>query len=348
MNLIELLNEKWSKSYKKSINCSNPKGFSQRAHCAGRKKNNEAVEPDEPGYQHDVLTMPQNTLVIDTPGELDWYKIGQHFPTLGKEDPHEYGQSESDMVVSFANTAEMKNFIKVADKLGLKIKSIGGTIEHPEIHSELREGNVYQLGTKPKLIRIHYFRVEPYNADIAKQIGLQQDRGGNWVLYQYNTSGAGFNQKYSSAVRSFGQPSNSQSIKESHDGNSTTFMDALEDFLPLALKHLDIDHVPSIKLQKQVEVSDQPTFGRFANDDNVIYLGIGNRHPVDILRTLAHELTHYKQNLQGVLDASSGETGSSEEDQANAEAGVIMRMFNKTYPQYLKLEPIELPCEQMN
>jgi len=26
----------WSKGYKKSINCSNPKGFSQKAHCAGR------------------------------------------------------------------------------------------------------------------------------------------------------------------------------------------------------------------------------------------------------------------------------------------------------------------------
>ena len=31
-------NEKWSAKYKKSINCSNPKGFSQKAHCAGRKK----------------------------------------------------------------------------------------------------------------------------------------------------------------------------------------------------------------------------------------------------------------------------------------------------------------------
>ena len=34
----ELINEKWSKDYKKSINCSNPKGFSQKAHCAARKK----------------------------------------------------------------------------------------------------------------------------------------------------------------------------------------------------------------------------------------------------------------------------------------------------------------------
>lgn len=32
------LAEKWSAKYKSSINCSNPKGFSQRAHCQGKKK----------------------------------------------------------------------------------------------------------------------------------------------------------------------------------------------------------------------------------------------------------------------------------------------------------------------
>lgn len=35
------LDEKWSQKYKSSINCSNPKGFSQRAHCAGKKKNED-------------------------------------------------------------------------------------------------------------------------------------------------------------------------------------------------------------------------------------------------------------------------------------------------------------------
>jgi hypothetical protein len=34
----EEIEEKWSEKYKKSIDCSNPKGFSQRAHCQGRKK----------------------------------------------------------------------------------------------------------------------------------------------------------------------------------------------------------------------------------------------------------------------------------------------------------------------
>lgn len=32
------LEEKWSNKYKRSIDCSNPKGFSQKAHCAARKK----------------------------------------------------------------------------------------------------------------------------------------------------------------------------------------------------------------------------------------------------------------------------------------------------------------------
>lgn len=38
------LEEKWSQKYKSSINCSHPKGFSQRAHCAGKKKHTESVE----------------------------------------------------------------------------------------------------------------------------------------------------------------------------------------------------------------------------------------------------------------------------------------------------------------
>jgi hypothetical protein len=31
-------NEGWSDKYKKSIDCNNPKGFSQKAHCAGKNK----------------------------------------------------------------------------------------------------------------------------------------------------------------------------------------------------------------------------------------------------------------------------------------------------------------------
>lgn len=34
----DYIDEKWSQKYKSSINCASPRGFSQKAHCAGRKK----------------------------------------------------------------------------------------------------------------------------------------------------------------------------------------------------------------------------------------------------------------------------------------------------------------------
>ena len=37
------MSEKWSKKYKDSIDCNNPKGFSQKAHCQGKKKKEETV-----------------------------------------------------------------------------------------------------------------------------------------------------------------------------------------------------------------------------------------------------------------------------------------------------------------
>lgn len=226
----------------------------------------EQVEPDEPGYQHDLLTMPSNTLVIDTPGELDWYKIGQHFPALGREDPHEYGQSESDMVVSFANKKEMMNFVSVANRLGLKIKSIGGSPEHPEIHAD-----------------------QPVSENLKKN----------------------------------------------------DLMSAFEKFFPIAMKVLDINRLPKIKLEKYLDQLDQPSFGRFENDTITIHLGLAGRHPIDILRTLAHELVHFKQLLNGQLDNDSGKTGSPDENEAHVKAGIIMRMFDKKYPEYFKSSVVE-------
>ena len=118
------------------------------------------------------------------------------------------------------------------------------------------------------------------------------------------------------------------------------FIQALRDFLPVALKELDLDHVPKIKLKKELKDTHVPTFGRFTNDEQVVYCVINNRHPNDILRTLAHEMAHYAQGCRDELDADSWHTGSPIENQANAQAGVIMREFNKQFPKYMALKPI--------
>jgi hypothetical protein len=58
------LDEEWSDKYKRSIECDNPKGFSQRAHCQGRKDEElglEEIELDEASDYEYVENLEEGT-----------------------------------------------------------------------------------------------------------------------------------------------------------------------------------------------------------------------------------------------------------------------------------------------
>ena len=129
-------------------------------------------------------------------------------------------------------------------------------------------------------------------------------------------------------------------LLESKEGEDSTLVDMLPHFLPLAMDVLQIEHLPKIKLMKRIEDKNQPTFGKFVNEKQTIFVALADRHPNDILRTLAHELTHYKQGVEHNLSAGSGRTGSPEENEAHEIAGIIMRRFNKSHPQFLRAKPV--------
>jgi hypothetical protein len=56
---------------------------------------------------------------------------------------------------------------------------------------------------------------------------------------------------------------------------------------------------------------------------------------IDVCRSIAHELVHHKQNLDGRLKDSikDGEDGSPIENEANSVAGVIIRKYGKMHPE---------------
>lgn len=136
-------------------------------------------------------------------------------------------------------------------------------------------------------------------------------------------------------------PTGGTAIHESFTREEIThFVEMFKKFLPLAMHYLELDSLPTMKFQQSINDQDQPTFGRFENDNNTLYVALANRHPNDILRTIAHELQHYKQGTQHRLEPDSGETGSPIENEAHAMAGIVMRHFNKKYPQYLNSKPM--------
>jgi hypothetical protein len=61
MRAIEFITEKWSQKYKSSINCSHPKGFSQKAHCAGKAKNENFADGRHPEDKGDAKRHGINT-----------------------------------------------------------------------------------------------------------------------------------------------------------------------------------------------------------------------------------------------------------------------------------------------
>ena len=131
----------------------------------------------------------------------------------------------------------------------------------------------------------------------------------------------------------------SQLLVESVDPK-VTLVDILEKFLPFIVKEYELTSLPKITLTQKIHDASQPTFGRYADGDHSIDLAILNRHPLDILRTLAHELVHYKQDIEGRINQDSGETGSNIENEANELAGIAMRHFNKQHLEFFNILPV--------
>jgi Zn-dependent peptidase ImmA (M78 family) len=120
------------------------------------------------------------------------------------------------------------------------------------------------------------------------------------------------------------------------------FLEIMQAFLPFAMKELKLKELPKFRLMSEIPNDGQPTFGKYVNEENTIYLALNQRHPLDITRTLAHELVHYKQGTEHQLDDTSGHTGSPQENQAHEIAGIIMRNFNKAHPEYFEDPAIQL------
>lgn len=73
--LKNIIKEVWSKKYKRSIDCSNPKGFSQKAHCDARKKRQRGEETkSKPVTENYILKGLESSYPI----ELQLYDKGTH------------------------------------------------------------------------------------------------------------------------------------------------------------------------------------------------------------------------------------------------------------------------------
>ena len=102
----------------------------------------------------------------------------------------------------------------------------------------------------------------------------------------------------------------------------------IKEFIKFCFTKLKLKNIPKIKFAAK---NDAPALGYFVPDTNTIVVVVKGRHQMDIMRTLAHELVHLKQSETRELD---GSTGSDDENEANAIAGVLLRVWGKQHPEF--------------
>ena len=106
----------------------------------------------------------------------------------------------------------------------------------------------------------------------------------------------------------------------------------IDKFIQEVCEYLD---VPSDKIEISYDPSEareMASFGKHTPSTGIIRIVATNRNLADVLRTLAHELVHRKQEKDGKLYIGAGEDGTDIENEANAEAAIIMRKFGKANP----------------
>jgi len=102
--------------------------------------------------------------------------------------------------------------------------------------------------------------------------------------------------------------------------------DLLHDFVIFVCKDLrcmacDIDIVDGR------EDSDLKTTAQYDPSNHHVMVNAKNRHFGDVLRSIAHELVHHKQNVKGELSGPVQDVGGDIEDEANARAGALLKSF---------------------
>jgi Zn-dependent peptidase ImmA (M78 family) len=105
------------------------------------------------------------------------------------------------------------------------------------------------------------------------------------------------------------------------------------DFINFCADNLSINGDFEIFIVDDRDAHNISTTAAYHRGDNVIKVYGKNRALVDILRSVAHELTHLMQDESGSLVGKIQDAGGPIENEANAKAGEIIKLYAKSMPE---------------
>jgi hypothetical protein len=104
-------------------------------------------------------------------------------------------------------------------------------------------------------------------------------------------------------------------------------------FVQYVLKQLDINAPFKLQLVSNRDESFK-TYAFYDPQSGLVKVYINNRGLADILRSIAHEFVHHKQNQDKRLNGPQQDVGGQIEDEANARAGSLVKQFGYENPKF--------------
>lgn len=103
----------------------------------------------------------------------------------------------------------------------------------------------------------------------------------------------------------------------------------LNNFVKFTKDHLGLKYAPKVVIQNGRKDLKTTANYDYTNSEKTIRINAKNRMLVDVMRSIAHEMVHHRQFEQGKLSVRPPDIGGEIEDEANAVAGQIIKLFAK-------------------
>ena len=104
--------------------------------------------------------------------------------------------------------------------------------------------------------------------------------------------------------------------------------EVISDFVEFVSEKLRLDHLPKVKVSNDPKFArNHKTFGIYFPELNGFTVEVYERNIVDVLRTIAHEMTHHRQNEVG-----STKSRADLEIEATTAAGMLVKLYCEQHP----------------
>ena len=243
-----------------------------------------------------------------------------------------YGEYLDQLDISETKTSLRLSMIKVKPEYRYQKSNYGNNLK---IGTKVMEDLVRYADANLKIITLTPDNIDGVNVNVLvqfyKKFGFKMNKGYS-KNYEYTDTMIRYPKK--AGMKEDFKPIIKTLLREAIMTKDKEDVLDVSDFVNFSKDFLDIDDDVKVELAFE-KTPDLRTTAYYNNGDRRVKVYVKDRAKIDVMRSIAHELVHHKQNIDGKFDNAEdpGADGSEFENEANATAGLIIRKWGRIHPE---------------